>query len=78
MSQLAQLSSPATVFQLEAMTPGSLEHLGAHLVQCLPTRRVMHRLRGILEAMHQFMMPRIVSSVAGAGAGAAVLVYIVS
>lgn len=78
MSTSAELFSPAAVFQAEVKSLGALDNLGAHLVQCMPARRGMHRLRGIFEAMHQFFMPRLVSSVAGVGVSAALLVYLVS
>ncbi len=78
MSQLTEISTPAPVNQAQALSQGALENLGAHFVQCMPAHRAIHRLRGIREALHQFLMPRIVSSIAGVGVSTFAVFYFVS
>ena len=74
---LSELSTPPSAFPVD-LSQVAQKDLGAHLAQCQPARRALHRLRGIGEAMHEFVMPRIVSSIAGVGASAAVVLYLVS
>jgi|GEM_PF-3451076 len=78
MSTLTKLPTPAPVVRLDATGQCGLNDLGAHLTQCRPARRALHGLRCVFEAMHQFVMPRLVSSVASVGASAAALLYIAS
>ncbi len=77
MSTFAALSSPVN-FRVDQMGQVALDNLGAHFAQCMPKDRAMHRLLGTFEAMNEFFMPRIVTSVAGVGLNAAVLIYLVS
>ncbi len=55
-----------------------LNDLGEHMSQCRPAHRSIHRARGVFEAMNQFVMPRVVSSVAGVGTSAAIVLYFMS
>lgn len=76
MSTYSELSSPMKVFQINAMDSGALDNLGTHLAQCMPARRAMHRLGGIFEAMNEFILPRLLTSITGMGAMAAALLYL--
>lgn len=76
MSTFPELSSPMKDFRINAMDSGALNNLGTHLAQCMPARRTMHRLSGIFEAMNEFIMPRILTTVAGIGAMAAASLYL--
>lgn len=71
-------SNPAPAIQSDAVDIDGLTNLSAHLTQCHPAHGAIHRLHGIVEATNQFVMPRLVSSVAGFGASSAVLLYIIS
>ena len=73
---LEVLSAPAPVSRVDLPELGGLDHLSAHLAQCMPARPALHRVRGIIEATNQFVMPRVVSSIAGVGACAVSLIYI--
>ncbi len=78
MSTPSKISTPITISQLDANDLCGLNNLGEHMIQCRPAHRSIHRARGIFEAMNQFVMPRVVSSVAGVGTSAAIVLYIMS